>query len=85
MNYVCYFNCPHCKKPTCGFDPMKGGNEIFFAPTRAKAVEMFNAYKPCRHMKITKVRKIHTLDEYDEPEKVVDFYEGLDPWEIITL
>lgn len=73
MNYVCYYACPHCKNPTCGFDPMTGGNEIFFAPTRAKAVEMFNAYKPCRHMKVTKVEKIHSWDEYDEPEKVVDF------------
>ncbi len=56
--YVCYYNCPHCKHPFCGCDPMMpNANEMVHAETKEEAKRLFNELKPCRNIKLLKVEE----------------------------
>lgn len=57
MVYICYYNCPHCKNPDCGEEPMKRANELVSATSKTDARQFFNQHKPCRHMKLLSVEE----------------------------
>ena len=54
-DYWVYYNCPHCPKPCTLDGPMVEGNEGVEAENKTEARAIFNAYKPCRWMKITRI------------------------------
>ena len=57
MTYCIYYHCPHCKRPDCGSEPGEKGNELVDVRNKTEARDLFNTYKPCRHMKIISIEK----------------------------
>lgn len=55
-DFICYWNCPHCKKPCCE-NPLEEHNDIFQAWTKQEAKEQFQAEKPCRHIKLIRIER----------------------------
>lgn len=56
MNYIVYYNCPCCKNP-CTTRWNEEANEIVYAKNKTEAREMFQAFKMCRNMKVTRIER----------------------------
>lgn len=54
--YICYYNCRFCPHP-CVSAPCEVSNELIDAESKTEARKLFNAMKPCRWNKLTRIEE----------------------------